>query len=91
MVQEYDDIQMRVQADPYWSNITSIMRYSYHGPSQTYKLSVRVYGGAKDDDLCNSKHKNELNPQKWVCLYNLTLDPLNGKGKLPHKRQCLHG
>ena len=32
-----------------------------HGPLSTYKVFARVYGGAKDEDLSNTKHANTSN------------------------------
>ena len=52
-----------------------------HGPLSTYKVYARVYGGAKDEDLSNTKHANTSNLQKWVNLYNLMLSLFKGKGR----------
>ena len=50
-----------------------------HGSVQIYKLFALVYGGAKDDDLSNSKHTNTLNLQMRLNLYNLMLESFKGK------------
>lgn len=52
-----------------------------HGPLSTYKVFAPVYGGAKDENLSNNKHRNTTNLQKWVYLYNLMLEPFKGKGR----------
>ena len=49
------------------------------GKIATYKLFVRAYGGKTDSDLGN-KAINCETTQKWVNLYNITLNPFKGKG-----------
>ena len=50
------------------------------GSLVTFKLHAQVYGGTTDDYL-NRIHDNTPNLQKWVNLYDLMLQPLEGQGR----------
>jgi hypothetical protein len=50
-----------------------------HGDLALYKVHIRVFGGASDEDL-DKTNKNTVTTQKWVNLLSLMLDSFKSAG-----------